>query len=112
MKNYTWAITSLYTLDVDSETDYVVTATYDILGTETVDGVEYTGSLAGGESFEVTEGSEFIPYADLTNEVVAGWVKEKLGEILVSNLEASVGAEIDLKVTPPTVPTKTALPWA
>ena len=37
--------------------------------------------------------------------------KEKLGEILVSNLEASVGAEIDLKVTPPIVPTKTTLPW-
>ncbi len=91
MKNYTWAITSLYTLDVDSEKDYVVTATYDILGTETVDGVEYTGSLAGGESFEVTEGSEFIPYADLTNEVVAGWVKEKLGEILVSqNLDNKI----------------------
>ena len=112
MKNYTWAITRLYTLDVDSETDYVVTANFTLLGTETVDGVEYTASLMGGESFEVTEGSDFIPYADLTNEVVAGWVKEKLGEVGVAKLEASVGAQIDGKITPPIVPTVKTLPWA
>ncbi len=112
MKKYTWEITSLYTLDVGSETDYVVTATFTILGTETVDGVEYKASLASGETFAVNEGSDFIPYADLTNDMVVGWIKEKIGEVGVDSLEASLGSQIDSKITPPIVPTKTALPWS
>ncbi len=112
MKNYTWTVNSLYTLDVGSKTDYVAKATFTILGTETVDGVEYTTSLVSRETFAVTEGSDFIPYANLTNDMVIGWIKEKIGEVSVANLEASLGAQIDSKITPPIVPTKTALPWS
>ena len=112
MKNYTWTVDSLYTEDIGTELNYVVDVIFTVSGEEVVDGKTYSSILNGNAlKFDVIEQENFIAYADLTNEVVAGWVKEKLGEILVSNLEASVGAEIDLKVTPPTVPTKTALPW-
>ena len=42
MKNYNWQVTNLYTLDTTTETDYVVNAVYDVIGTETSEGVEYT----------------------------------------------------------------------
>lgn len=110
MKNYNWIVTNLYTLNTATETDYVVDASYDVIGTETSDGVEYTASLRGSAEFEVTEGSTFVPYSDLTNTLVIGWIQDGLGEDGVANYEASVGGMIDSKITPPVSPENTPLP--
>jgi len=55
-----------------------------------VDG-DYSGSTYGsmGLSGELT-----IPYADLTEEVVIGWVKAAMGEETVAAHEAAVAAQI------------------
>jgi hypothetical protein len=55
-----------------------------------VDG-DYSGSTYGslGLSGELT-----IPYADLTEEVVIGWVKAVMGEETVAATEAAVAAQI------------------
>ena len=110
MKNYNWNVTNLYTLDTETETDYVVNASYDVTGTETSEGVEYTASLSGGAQFSVTEGATFVPYSDLTNTLVIQWVQDGLGEDGVANYEASVGGMIDSEITPPVSPVNTPLP--
>ena len=111
MKNYTWTVTNLYTLDTQTETDYVVNALYDVIGEETSGGKTYTATLTDTATFEVIQGESFIPYADLTNEIVVGWVKDQLGADGVSNLEASVGGMIDSQITPPVSPENTPLPF-
>ncbi len=50
---------------------------------------------------------EFIPFEDLTEEIVISWVKEKLGND-VSIHETSLLAQIELQKNPPTT---TGLPW-
>jgi len=50
---------------------------------------------------------EFIPFEDLTEEIVISWVKEKL-ETDVSEYENSLLAQIELQKNPPTT---TGLPW-
>jgi len=111
MKNYTWKVTNLYTIDTDTETDYVVDAIYEVVGTEESGGETYTSSLIGTATFEVVQGDSFTPYADLTDAMVVGWVKEELGADGVSNYEASVGGMIDSEITPPVSPENTPLPW-
>jgi len=110
MKNYIWTVTNLYTLDTDTETDYVVDAIYDVVGTETSNGAEYKASLSGSAQFSVTEGATFVPYSDLTNTLVIKWIQSGLGENGVANYEASIGGMIDSEITPPVSPVNTPLP--
>jgi len=111
MKNYTWTVTNLYTIDTQTETDYVVDAIYEIVGTEESGGKTYTASLSGTATFEVVQGESFIPYSDLTNAIVIGWVQDQLGADGVSNYEASVGGMIDSEINPPVSPENTPLPF-
>jgi hypothetical protein len=108
MTNFTWAVTALYTETIGNEQDYVVIANYEVVG---VDG-EYTASLSNTAQFSTESVSEFIPYADLTNEIVIGWIQAELGEDGVSNLEACIQGQIDSLINPPVSPENTPLPWS
>ena len=108
MTQYTWEVTSLYTETIDGETDYVVIANYTVVG---VDG-DYTASLSNIARFSTESVSPFVPYADLTNEIVTAWIQQELGPDGVSNLEACIQGQINSQINPPTVPVNTPLPWA
>jgi hypothetical protein len=108
MTTYTWAVTALYTETIATEQDYVVIANYEVVG---VDG-EYTASLSNTARFSTESVSEFIPYADLTNEILVGWIQEELGEDGVANLEACIQGQIDSLINPPVSPQITPLPWS
>jgi hypothetical protein len=108
MTKYTWTITNLYTQTIEGNSDYVVNAIYEVIG---VDG-EYTASLSNIARFSTESVSEFIPYADLTNEIVIGWIQEELGVDGVANLEACIQGQIDSQINPPVSPQNTPLPWA
>ena len=108
MTTYTWEVTSLYTETIDGETDYVVIANYEVVG---IDG-DYTASLSNIARFPTESVSPFVPYADLTNEIVIGWIQEELGVDGVSNLQACIQGQIDSQINPPVVPVNTPLPWA
>jgi hypothetical protein len=107
---YNWQVTNLFTLDEAVETNYVVTALYEVVGVETVSGTEYTASLTNSAQFEVVQGATFIPYADLTNTLVVGWIQSQLGEDGVNNLQASVEGMINSEINPPITPQNTELP--
>ena len=107
MTNYTWAVTALYTQTIADEQDYVVIANYEVIG---VDG-EYTASISNIARFSTESVETFIPYADLTNDIVIGWIQEELGVDGVSNLEACIQGQIDSQINPPVVPQNTPLPW-
>jgi hypothetical protein len=113
MKNYTWTVDSLYTKDLDTQSNYVVDVTFTISGEEVVDGQTYSAeSRYNALKFEVSESEDFIPYNDLTNDIVIGWIKSSLGPESVASFEASIGGMIDSKITPSVEPSKPALPWS
>jgi len=54
----------------------------------------------------------YIPYEDLTEAIVIGWVKDALGATVVADTEAEVQAEFDIKKQEIENPTETdGLPW-
>lgn len=107
MTNYTWNVTQLYTQTIEGNTDYVVIANYNTTG---VDG-EYTSSLSNTAQFSTADVTTFIPYADLTEEIVIGWIKESLGANGIISVEACIQGQIDSQINPPVSPQNTPLPW-
>jgi len=108
MTTYTWNVTSLYTETIDGEQNYVVIANYEVVG---VDGT-YTASLSNIARFSTASVTPFVPYEDLTETIVIGWIQEELGVDGVSNLEACIQGQIDSQINPPVTPQNTPLPWA
>ena len=80
----TWRISQLERKTADG---FVTTAHWTC---SDVDG-DFSGSVYGSIGFE---GELVIPYADLTEEVVIGWVKAAMGEEQVAAHEADVAAQI------------------
>lgn len=54
------------------------------------------------------EGDEVIPFEELTQELVVGWVKEKLGEEQVASTEAALAAQIADQLAPKSA---SGIPW-
>ena len=81
-----------------------------ITGHYTVDANDgtYSAGAYGSVGLEQPEG-DVIPYADLTPEVVIGWVQEKLGgDEKIAEIEAALQAQIDEQ----RAPSKAAgVPW-
>jgi hypothetical protein len=68
----------------------------------------YSAGAYGSVGLEAPEGN-VISYADLTPEIVIGWVQEKLGcEEKVEEIEAALQSQIDQQRTPTTA---AGVPW-
>ena len=103
MTTFTTTITSLYTLQTP-DPEYVVNAIWQVTG---VDG-EYTSTIQGNTQFSSQQGAVFIPYDQLTEAIVIGWIP-------ASDIESSqqcVQGQINSLITPPALPQDTALPWS
>jgi hypothetical protein len=107
MTTYTWKINSMYTLQ-QPDPDYVVTAQWTLTGVQG----DVTASIDGQVVFDSEQESEFIPYDQLTEELVIGWVQASLGEQGVANMKANVDGQIGSIVNPPVGPVATPLPWS
>ena len=108
MTTYTWAVTALYTETIAGEQNYVVIANYSVVG---VDGT-HEASLSNIARFSTESVSPFIPYEDLTEADVIGWIQADLGTDGVDNLYACIQGQIDSQKNPPVVPVNTPLPWS
>ncbi len=67
-------------------------------------------AVAAVPAVEAVEGvlAALVPFADLTEATVVGWIKGKLGADAVANLEAQLQAQLDEQ----TAPTKASgVPW-
>jgi hypothetical protein len=106
MTTFKWTVTTLWTQTVAGEQDYVVTASYNVTG---VDGT-YTSSLSNTAQFSTASVSPFIPYEDLTNDIVVGWIQQDLGVNGVNSIEDCIQGQIDSQINPPVVPEVTPLP--
>ena len=80
---------------------FVVVVHYNVNAT---DGT-YQASTYGTTSYTQTPGETYIPYEDLTQPIVVGWVQEALGKDIV---EASLQSQIDALKNPVQ---ESGLPW-
>ena len=96
----TWEIN---TLERELADGYVKKVIYRVKG---IDGEDEKARATGEVELEKTE--TLIPYKDLTESTVLGWVKTKLGTDEVTAIEKSLEDEIALINTPVT---DTGKPW-
>lgn len=108
MTNFNWIVNQLFTETIEGKQDYVVIAGFEVVG---VDG-EYTANVTGTQTFSTETVGPFVPYEDLTNEIVTGWIQVSLGPDGVDNIYACIQGQIDSQINPPVVPQNTPLPWA
>ena len=98
MTTYLWTIQQMDRLTSDG---FVVVVHYNVSAT---DGT-YQASTYGTTSYTQTPGETYIPYEDLTQAVVVGWVQEALGK---DTVEASLQGQIDALKNPVQ---ESGLPW-
>jgi myo-inositol-hexaphosphate 3-phosphohydrolase len=98
MMNYTWNVVQMDRLTSDG---FVITVHYTV---NAVDG-DYFASTYGTVGYTQGEGS-YVPYADLTEAEVVGWVQESLGK---DTVEEGLAAQIEAQKNPVQ---ETGLPWA
>lgn len=104
---YTWTVNQMYTVQ-QPDPNYVVNVLWTLTG---VDG-QYTASIQGNSMFDSNQSSTFIPYDQLTQDIVIGWVQTQLGPQGIANFEANVQGQINSMITPPVSPQNSPLPWA
>jgi hypothetical protein len=102
---YTTTITNMYTVNTPNP-DYVVNVLFTVTG---VDG-DYTASINGNCQFTSDQESTFIPYANLTETVVLGWINSATNN--QANYYANIDGQIESLKNPPVSPQNTPLPWA
>ncbi len=95
---FTWHIAQLERETADG---YVFTAHYTV---DANDGT-YKAGAYGSLGFDRSE-EGMIPFADLTEEIVIGWVKERLD---VEQIEAALQSQLDEQRHPSKA---SGLPWA
>ena len=68
----------------------------------------YSAGAYGSLGLEAPEPGSMIPFDNLTEKIVVGWVNDKLGDEKVAEIEAALQSQLDEKHAP----TKAAgLPW-
>ena len=103
---YTWTVTNMSVLQTP-QPDFVVNAEWLCSGVEDA----YSGEIGGVQSFPDQQGDNFVPYANLTEAEVLGWIWEQMGANGKSNSEACVEGQINSMINPPVSPTVEPLPW-
>jgi hypothetical protein len=93
----TWTIEQL---ERETQTGLVTTVHWRATATENIDTDEtvpnYINVISATSygSLGLTAGDSTIPFADLTKDVVIGWVKDKLGAEAVTTTEASLAQQL------------------
>jgi len=106
---YTWTATSLIGYPViDGETDVVTRASYTVLAD---DGEGHTADYSNSVLTPIDPSVPFIPYADLTNDIVIGWVQYNIGPDMIAAIQGSLAIQVERQIDPPPQPEVLPLPW-
>jgi len=103
----TWTI---HQLERKSDDGFVVNVhwRYSMTDTDETGKYYYADTYSVASYIEDPEAEDYIPYEDLTKEIVVGWVIESLGEERMEEIEKSLEDQIQAQKNPPIL---TGLPW-
>ena len=99
MITYKWEVVNT---DYKTSNKFIITVHYVV---NAVDG-DYTASTYGTVGYTEQQGEQYIPYAELTEAEVVGWVQESLGK---DTVETGLAAQIESQKNPVQ---ESGLPWA
>lgn len=106
---YTWSITSIKTKTEGTNVNAVVQTYWKKTGKDSAD---HEGTFSGATPFTTTTmpaGAVFVPFDQLTEEIVLGWVKAVVVGGYEEHVNAQIAKQIDEKIN--TV-TEAKMPWA
>jgi hypothetical protein len=96
-----WFINQMDSLPIDGDLkDFVINVHWNRNAKETINGVEYFASVYGSQSFSKDDVTNFIPYEDLTYDIVCGWLDASID---VAALDLNLDQQIENQVNPPIV---------
>ena len=96
-----WFINQMDSLPTDGDLkDFVINVHWNRNAKETINGVEYFASVYGAQSFSKDDVANFIPYEDLTYDIVSSWLDNSID---VAALDLNLDAQIENQVNPPIV---------
>jgi hypothetical protein len=103
---YTWKITEVKTADTENVTDAVVQTYWEKIGTDE-NGNE--GVFSGATPFlqSSIDPENFVPYTELTEEIVLGWIQN----VVVGDYEQHVNEQIQKQINLKSIK-EPDLPWA
>ena len=101
---YTTVVNQMYTITTPS--GFVMNVLFTVSGT---DGTN-TASVEGNCDYTPEDGQSIIPYDQLTEATVIGWINESTNNQV--NYYANIDGQINSIVNPPVRPQNTPLPWS
>ena len=90
----------------DYETDVVYNVHWRLTATSSKkdgEGNPYTASSYGTQAISTDDIKDFIPFADLTNTIVTGWVETTMGDEEVASLKSNLDSNIESQINPTSV---------
>lgn len=107
---YTWDCKTVDTYPThDSHSDVVYNVHWRLNAVsdqQDAEGNDYSASSYGTHSVNADDIENFVPFADLTNDLVSGWVIDGIGEDEVASMKESLDNNIADQINP-TSETKT-----
>lgn len=108
MTTFNWTVTKMDCYpQVAGKTNVVFTVHWTCSGTATQSAKTYSASVYSTCSLPLPTGTNYIPYADLTQAQVLGWIWG--AGVDKTATEAAVQKQIDSQSNPPVI--APALPW-
>jgi hypothetical protein len=96
-----WFINQMACVPQDGElVDFVINVHWSRMAKETINDKEYFASVYGSQLFSKDDVTNFIPYEDLTYEIVCSWLDNSMD---VEALDLNLDAQIENQVNPPIV---------
>jgi len=106
--SYTWDCRTVETFPTRSdaqspsniEIDVIHQVHWNLIGTETRDGVEYSDNYIGTTTIDVTDLSEFTPFDSITNNDITAWVTGSISGAQLDQYKNAIKSKIDIQHTP------------
>ncbi len=99
MITYDW---NCKTVDVVLQEEGLTDVVYNVHWIVTGTSDTYSSTSIGTQTVTLDESTPFIPFADLTNDIVVGWTKHAIGEEQVASIESSIANAIEKEINPVT----------
>jgi hypothetical protein len=110
---YTWEILGIKTTSDETHQDIATNVQFRLTGVKEVEthlGLQRITAESVGSVDLAQPGEDFIPFADLAEDVVVGWVLSALGDTAADAIATDLERIIGLKVPKAPEPTP-RLPW-
>ena len=99
MITYDW---NCKTVDVVLQEEGLTDVVYNVHWIVTGTSDTYSSTSIGTQTVTLDESTPFIPFADLTNDIVVGWTKAAMGEEQVASIESGIADAIEKEINPVT----------